>query len=140
MGLKSKYWPTREDSIELREIILNAIDNTYPFDKEEDSDFMTSIRINTMYVELYRKNKFVHGTSRKLPDYDFDDVRIERELLQEFISNYILDNTVLKDMSKEEVRTRSLKLLREHKGSDYVQLLEKIKRDIEPLKNKEDGI
>lgn len=96
----------RTENKDLRDLILDNIDQIKtmyvgPNGNEINIDFMTSIREDTMYVEIFIEGDCVAREFTKLPD-EFDFVDLERELLLRFIKlhmifpsiNYLIKRTL----------------------------------------------
>lgn len=83
-------WTEPKENKDLKDIVRRsfdyinaAIDIRY--------ELLTSIRGEYMYVELNQDGMCIAQTERKLPNEEFDDVKMERELLEELITELIVD-------------------------------------------------
>lgn len=87
------------DNKEIKGIINRAIEDLklkhYIFESPK-IDFMTSIRLGIMYVELYVNGKCFVEVSEELPDGTFDDVEIEKRLLIGFITELMFEGLKIK--------------------------------------------
>lgn len=95
MQEKSKGWIPPTDNMELKSIIRNVCD---VFTNEDNIlELITSIRTDTMYVELIWNGDNINQQSEFLPDY-IDDVEIENRLLKNMLFDLlsISVNTLIK--------------------------------------------
>jgi len=90
-----------KDNKDLKDLIDQALRDFNIFESYV-IERLTSIRGGRMYVEIIKDKEVLYEDSVELPDGEFDDVKLERELLTDMLVSLIVDGIETRVEENEE--------------------------------------